>query len=213
MLHCLGSNNPALEDLKLLGIDGSNVEATDNNSVLTWEQTQSLQCLLNGCRLLKDINLCNFKLSTSDIIYLVNHSIHLLRFGFGCCNICDNGLIITKEADKLKYLKQLQLDGNPNITDESIMNLVKGCQNLKVVNIEYCPKLTDASLFSIAANCPNLEFIYLTFDKVNITIVGLIQLLKKCPKLTTIISGAVPIPVEIKSQLQRRKLSMTSSLS
>ena len=128
-----------------------------HGSVLTTEQTQSLQCLSNGCPLLKEMYIEYCKLSTSDIRYLLNHSIHLEIINFYGCNICDDGLIITKEADKLKYFKKLNLYDNPNITDESIINLVKRCHNLEYIDISWCPKLKDTSLFSIAANWLNLK--------------------------------------------------------
>ena len=200
LLRSLGSHNQALEELYISEVQ-DNVEA--NNTVLTREQSQSLQYLSNGCPLLKEAYFSSFKLSTSDISYLVNHSIHLEEVSFLRCNICDDGLIITKEADKLKYLKRLDLSDNPNITDQSIINLVKGCHNLKNIYIPNRSKLTDASLFSIAANCPNLDNIVLPFDKVNITIKGLKELLKKCPKLTGIKSFET-IPKSITKELKRR---------
>ena len=92
----------------------------------------------------------------------------------------------------------------PNITDDSFINLVKGCQNLWEINIEYCYSLTDTSLFSIADNCPNLGFITLSFDGVNITKVGLNELLNKCPKLIEISSDENYIPKEIRQQLKKR---------
>ena len=87
----------------------------------------------------------------------MNHSIHLENLTLSHCNICDDGLIITKEADKLKYLKQLDFSDNSNITEESIINVAKRCQNLEDINIHGCDKLTDTSLFSIATNCPNSQ--------------------------------------------------------
>ena len=135
---------------------------------------------------MKEIEFKGFKFSTSDISYLVNHSIHLEKVSFQECNICDDGLIITKEADKLKYLESLNFFGNSNITDESIINLVNGCHNLENINLRGCPKLTDTSLFNIATNCPNLEKLYLNFKIFEQTTAGLIELLKKCPKLTCI---------------------------
>ena len=205
LLRCLGSNSPALEELHASGVEED--EADGSNFVLTREQCQSLQCLSNGCFLLKEIWLCNFKFPTSDVNYLVNHSIHLEEVSFIRCSICDDGVIIIKEADKLKYLKLLKVFGNPNIIDESILNLIKGCPSLKVVNINECGKLTDTCLFSIAANCPNLETIGLDFDDVNITVLGLIELLNKCPKLTDI-TPSDSVPVEIKNELKQRKNSM-----
>ena len=207
LLHSLGSYNPALEKLRLLRVGNDNRD----NTTLTSEQSQSLQCLSNGCLLLKEIDLCNFKVSTSDFIYLVNHSIHLEKLFFDTCNICDDGIIINKEADKLKYLKLLRLTHNLKITDESIINLVKGCHNLKNIRIDYCSKLTDISLFNIAANCPNLESVYLYFDDDKITKSGLKELLKKCSKLVDIDNtGNVNIPHKIENELNKRKQALAS---
>ena len=196
LLHCLGSHNPALEILSL-GYSGEFYhddprtrdiyDLTINSTVeLTKEQCQSLQCLSDGCPLLNSILLKNLKLSTPDIVYFINHSIHLEEVIVLGCKLCDDGLVITKEEDKLKYLKTLNLKCNPSIDDESIVNLVKGCHNLEYIIIGGCPKLTDTSLFSIAASCPSLKFIELNFDKLtlpNMTELGLNQLLKMCPNL------------------------------
>ena len=215
LLNSLGSHNLALELISVgkdYDDDDDEVEVNYNNTVLTTEQTQSLQCLSNGCPLLKEIILGKCKLSTSDVSYLVNHSIHLETLKLSYCNICDDGLIITKEADKLKYLKRLGLSFNRNITDESIINLIKGCHNLELIAITKCLKLTGTSLFNIAANCPNLRKIFLSFLKVNVTISGLMELLKYCPKLVEILSK-YPIPVYVNNELNRRKLTMISTLS
>ena len=122
LLHSLGNHNSALEKLHVSGL--RNTQPNIGNSILTREQCQSLQRLSNGCPLLKEIYLSTSQLSslsTSDISYLVNNSIHLENIFFGTCNICDDELIIAKEADSLKYLKHLYLSYNPNITDKSIM--------------------------------------------------------------------------------------------
>ena len=209
LLKNFGCHNSALEKLQISVEDDGEV----NNTVLTNEQCQSLQCLSNGCPLLKKIWLRNFKLSSSDISYLVNHSIHLETLVLYRCNICDDGLIITKEAGKLKYLKRLGLSFNPNVTDESIINLIKGCHNVHFIDIDYCHKLTDTSLYNIAANCPNLRKIYLPFDGIKITIVGLIELLKKCPNFFEIATGLgfKRIPDKIQKELKNRKMLITKS--
>ena len=205
LLQCLGSFNPALEVLTIW----RDYEDGANDNILTREQNQSLQCLSNGCPLLKEIYLLGCKLSTSDISYLVNHFIHLEKLTLTYCKICDDGLIISKVTDKLKYLKKLSLFRNSNIIDESIINLVKGCHNLKDIDIEKCTKLTDTSLFSIAANCPNLKKIYLDFRYINRTEEGLAELLTNCPQLVEIEPGwDRSISNEIKSELKRRKMLM-----
>ena len=207
LLHSLGRYNPILEKLALYGgyDDDGHEEDITTNTMLTRQQCQSFQCLSNGCPLLKDIILCNCKLSTSDVHYLVNHSIHLEELVLNRCNICDDGLIITKEADKLKHLKLLDLPFNPNITDDSIINLIKGCLNLEEIDILVCTKLTDAALFSIADNCPNLTEILLNYDNIYQTVLGLIRLLKSCPKLVDIESCNEDIPDEIIDEIDARK--------
>ena len=49
------------------------------------------------------------------------------------CNICNDGLIITNEEDIYKNLKLLYVSQNPNITDESIINLIKRCHKLEYI--------------------------------------------------------------------------------
>ena len=203
LLHSLGSHNPALETLSVWRFHDE-LEANGNDTALTNEQSQSLQCLSNGCPLLKEIQFSNYKLSTSDISYLVNHCVHIEDLNLFFCNICDDGLIITKETNKLKYLKRLDLSINSNITDECITNLIKGCHSLVDVDISRCSTLTDNSLFDIAANCPNLETIKLPFDDIKITILGLIVLFKKCPKLVEFVSNGDRIPKRIRKQLNKR---------
>ena len=91
---CVASHNQALEKLTLVG-DGDNRGV--NSTALTWEQRQPLQCLSNGYYLLKEIDFQSFsncKLSTYDVIYLVNHSIRLENVRLYKCNICDDGFII-----------------------------------------------------------------------------------------------------------------------
>ena len=192
LLRCLGYHNPALEKLSLWKVKSEDVMAIDNNTILTREQCRPLHCLSNGWPLLKEIDLTRCKFSTPDVSYLVNHSIHLEVLILVTCSICDDGLIITKEADKLRYLKCLYLWHNPHITDESMINIVKGCYNLDTINIRECPKLTDASLFNIAANCPNLKNITLSVDGINITENGLTELVDKCLKLIDIEAKNIP---------------------
>ena len=182
LLHSLSRYSPALEVLELNNYGSYNYE--NNNDIVISQQSTSLQSLSNGCPLLHTLNLYNFKnLSTSDISYLLNHSTNLQSLCLSRCNLCKDGGVITKDEDKLKYLKILKFYESLHITDESIINIVKGCYNLEDVDIRR--KLTNACLFSIAQICPNLKGIYLDFDNhVNITTGGLFGLFIKCSKLT-----------------------------
>ena len=145
------------------------------------------------------------KLSTSNISYLVNHTTKMRILYLSRCDLCEDGGVITKDEGKLKYAECLELNNNAYLNDESIINLVKGCHNLEYIDIENCPKLTDASLFSIAENCPNLNEIHLDFDNVNMTTLGLIELLKKCLKLSDIFSKVEKLPTVINVKLKKRK--------
>ena len=98
LLRSFGSYNPAIEKLTVWRHLNEVEEAIDNDIILTREQSQSLQYLSSGCPLLKIIEISDCKLSTPDVSYLVNHSIHLEVLRPYCCNICDDGLTITKEA-------------------------------------------------------------------------------------------------------------------
>ena len=200
LFHCLSNYNPSLESLSVLPFNLSTLQPSE--TVIN----DSLRCLSNGFPLLSRISISdsNTRISCQAITYLVNHSIHLKFLDLSYCCIHDDGLIVTNETDKLKYLKSLDLAG-ADITDESIINLVKGCHNLEEIYIQGCPKLTDTSLFSIAANCPQLKIIQLDFYGNRITNRGLQELLDECPKLIKIDSRGKALPYEIEKELMRRR--------
>ena len=135
-----------------------------------------------GGPLVRKIRLRNMKLPTLGINYLINNFTQLEVLKLTCCNICDDGLIITKNCGKLKHLKYLDLSYNHNLTDESFINIIKGCRNLETILIYHFIKLTDASLFSIAENCPNLKKLF-PISKNMITNIGLNALKNKCLQL------------------------------
>ena len=208
IFSCLGNYNHELEILSLnfSGYEESTVQSTE--TVIN----DSLRCLSNGCPLLRDFSIrSKTRISTQAVTYLVNHSICLENLCLSKCCICDDGLIITKEADKLKHLTTLSLSFNNNITDDSIINLVTGCHSLKDIDIDSCPLITDISLFSIAANCPQLKSVDVYFNNNKTTRRGLNELLNKCPHLIYLgIVIAVLVP-EIYEELNRRQLLRDSS--
>ena len=200
LLYCLGSHNRYLEKLD---IESTNVleEPTD----LPTSITESLRCLLNGCPLLWELSVNNISLSTQAIIYIANNSIHLQTLSLNSCYVFDDTLVFTKEMDKLKYLKKLDLSFNDSLTDKNFINLIEGCHDVKEIRILDCRELTNDSLFSIAKNCPQLEYIELDFYENGsvITIAGLRELLLKCPNLIKI--GSDDLPDEIELELEYRK--------
>ena len=123
-----------------------------------------VKSLSNGCPLLFEFTISNIRVSSQAVTYLVNHSTHLETLDLYACSLCDDGLVITKEADKLKCLKKLGLSINRKIADENIVNLVKGSHNLEKISEENFSLVTDDSLFSIAVNCPQLKTISVDFD-------------------------------------------------
>ena len=197
LFHCLGNFNPSLTRLNLFSFRLSTL--SPENVI-----NDSLRCLSNGCPLLSQFTIANTRVSAQAITYLVKHNIHLETLILSFCCICDDRLTITKEADKLKHLKRLDLSYNRNINDESIINLVKGCHTLEKIYIQGCPKLTDSCLFSIAANCPQLKTIYMDFDGNQITKRGLKELFNKCPKFIEIFSH-YRLPNQIQDEMSRRR--------
>ena len=100
----------------------------------------------------------NINLSTQCFNCLINNCTQLEELTLQSADICHDGLIVTKESNKLKYLKSLIIDIDKNITNESFINIIQGCHNLETIITYGSHKLlTDASLICIAANCPNLK--------------------------------------------------------
>ena len=206
LLRCLGTYSHSLQSIH---ISLTPAPLSQLPILLSRAKRNILQCLSNGCPLLKEISLYWFKLFASDVSYLINHSIYLEVLTLCRCYISDDEVVITKEADKLQHLKRLCLHYNDNITDESIINLVKGCHDLEYIAIASCDKLTDASLFSIAANCPNLETIILDFENAHLTEIGFKELLNKCPKLLQLLDERQQLfllSFDIKKELLRRNI-------
>ena len=176
---------------------------------MTSEESTSLQSLSNGYPLLHTLTCHGFKsLSTLNICYLLNHTTKLRKLNLDLSQVCQDGGVIAKDEGKLKYLEKLELcSSNEYITDESVINIVKGCYNLEYIDIRGCSKITDTCLFSIAENCPNLKTIYLDFGSSSgITLLGLLELFKKCLNLTEIDpDGEEGLPDIIEELLRQRK--------
>ena len=171
----LGTYNPLFEELTLIN--------HYNNPVIC--TLEPIKVFSMGCPLVRKIVWNNMQLSTTECFnHLINNCTQLEELTLEKCRVCKDGLIITKESDKkLQNLKNLNLSGNDNLTDESFINIIKGCYNLKTIRIHYRHKLTDASLMSIAANCPNLEALYFHKAGNKFRDIGINELKTKCLQL------------------------------
>ena len=111
-------------------------------------------------------------LSSECITHLINNCTQLEELSLERYQKNNDGLTIAKAYDKLQNLKSLNVSLNRNLTDESCINIIRGCHNLLGIDIVECFKLTDASLISIANNCPNLQQLYFE-NYISFTNIGL----------------------------------------
>ena len=173
LLWYLGNYNPLLEELEVSSLYKS----------IKFCTIECIKVFTMGCTLLRKIDFHNIKLSTQSVNHIINNVNLLEELNLYYCRICKDGFIITKDDNaKLQNLKYLDLSDSFNLTDESFINIIKGCRNLETILIYHCIKLTDASLFSIAANCPNLKKLF-PISKNMITNIGLNALKNKCLQL------------------------------
>ena len=172
LLWYLGNYNPLLEELEVSSLYKS----------IKFCTIECIKVFTMGCTLLRKIDFHNIKLSTQSVNHIINNVNLLEELNLYYCRICKDGLIVTKDRGKLQHLKYLDLSYNHNLTDESFINIIKGCRNLETILIYHCIKLTDASLFSIAANCPNLEEHFKESNK-SFTNIGYNELKTKCLQL------------------------------
>ena len=178
ILLFLGTYNSMIDDLELI--------CYYSDFVMRCITTESMRIFSMGCSVLTKLEISNINLPTQGINHLINYATQLEKLTFQSCDICDDGFIITKDNNKLKHLKILNVSHNVNINDESFINIINGCYNLEHIVISKCDELTDASLFNIAANCPNLKELYVNkYNNTNFTDFGLEELKAECIHLDT----------------------------
>ena len=193
LLSCLGTYNPLLKELilpfKNTTNTNTNTESDVHNSNQSSMLIESIKVFSICCFKLKRFEIYDFPLSTQGICHLINNCTQLEDLNFDYCDLCKDGLMITKDnndSNKLQNLKSLDLSYNFDITDESLMNLIEGCYNLETIWVYDCFKLTDASLICIAANCSNLkQFGFSNERDSKFTDIGLNELINKCLNLDT----------------------------
>ena len=159
LLKCLGTYNPLLEE-SIFYYDYTTSYQGNQGAGLV--NSESIKTFSMGCTKLKKFKSYNYSLPTQSVNYLINNCTQLEDLTLNDCDICNDGLIITKESHKkLQHLKNLNVSGNDYITDESFTNIIMGCNSIESVNISACEKLTDMSSFSIYLYAPNLKKLYI----------------------------------------------------
>ena len=102
---------------------------------------------------------------------------------WGCKNITDASLL--KVVKQCSNLQSLDLTGCENITDASLAKVGRGCSNLLLLNLSYCQNITDASLSEVGRGCSNLQTLNL-YCCTNITDASLVEVARGCLKLQTL---------------------------
>ena len=126
---------PNIETLKLGPTNISNVENFQ----------ESIQKLSN----LKSLNFhnnSNFKINWLKDLTIEN--LEVLDLGY-CSRVADEELVLLANH---KNLRILSLEGNKNITDTGLSQLLEELENLEELNLEGCVQLTDEFLYSLKNN-------------------------------------------------------------
>jgi hypothetical protein len=89
-------------------------------------------------------------------------------------------------AQYCNQLENINLMGNPDITDLSLIEIANSCKNLKIIKLDYCYQLTDDGIIATAINCLKLEFISL-YQNENVTDFSLFEISKNCSNLKVLI--------------------------
>lgn len=164
----------------------------------------------NNPKLLEiSLSLCD-QITDTAIISLANHCPRLTSVDFAFTGIGDNGVVAV--AEKCRELVHVNLNYCENITDNAIIALANQCPKLTSIDfsnttindksvitlVDHCPKLTEVSLkncnnitvavlIALAKNCHNL--VKINVENTKVTYNDLIDLSKKCNKLSIIIPG------------------------
>jgi len=161
--------NTQLKYLKLSGCK----RLTDDSSISVARSCTAIEML--------DMTRCP-KISDRGIIQISSQlpNLHTLLLyassGFG-----DQG--VSSIFSSLTRLEILDLCGTGQLTDNGLKPCISTKHpRLRKLNLGWCPKLTDDSLVSIASGCENLEYVYLLGNP-NMTMEGLTALSRGCSRI------------------------------
>jgi hypothetical protein len=129
----------------------------------------------------------NRELSSFAISWLYNRSIKIRHLKFKRSET-DIAMKVSRFGSSLHQLSI----SDPNIVDESIIEIVANCLNLQSIELLDC-SITDKSIIRLAECCPDLHSIFVSFCA-NITDTSIIRLAEKCTKLQILdLSGCINI--------------------
>jgi F-box/leucine-rich repeat protein 2/20 len=125
-----------------------------------------------------------FKVNITDLslIEISNNCKNLTVLNIGnCVAVTDNGVIaVTK---KCLNLENLDISNNENVTDLSLIEISKNCtKHLKTLNVRHCDQITVDGVIAILKRCLNLEAIYISNNEIA-TDLRLIEVAKNNKKL------------------------------
>jgi uncharacterized protein YjbI with pentapeptide repeats len=94
----------------------------------------------------------------------------------------NNGIL--KEIACFSNLKKLDVSTHVSITDEGIENLTKNQTKLTYITLDNCSNITEATILSIVRNCPNIQGISALYcQNCNISSQTLLEISEKLKKL------------------------------
>lgn len=196
LVDSLGMYCPLLEELVVINAGFVNLETTNNT-------TGALKSLAEGCPLLRKFHFHGCILPAEGVTHLVDHCAALTDLSFLSCKDMSDQVLV--EIGRLKHVHHLNISNCAGITDNGIKALVTmNGSNLHSMNICGCQCLTDATLASLMEHCPNLISLHISNKHDNMTLVGLLRLLQKCPKLVDY-KGVYSGVEEISNEINLRK--------
>ncbi|XP_019851981.1 PREDICTED: F-box/LRR-repeat protein 13-like [Amphimedon queenslandica] len=109
------------------------------------------------CRNLMYLNLSFCEHISDTGVELLTQLSNLVDLDVTGCSLTDLGVIALGQNKKLMHLGLSEVD----VTDDAIIKMAKGLNNLQIINLSCCEALTDACVQALAFNCQLLIKVYL----------------------------------------------------
>ncbi|XP_044010309.1 uncharacterized protein LOC122853964 [Aphidius gifuensis] len=168
--------------------DPEDVPASSVTSVLSPE-TEALMTVISNMKNLESVTIkLDYGFTDEFFINLINNSKNLKLLNVRASNITDKGLIAVNNLHQLEYfdLGLIETDSeNKFITDQSIQCLFN--KEMSSLDISNCTQVTNSSIIELVKNLPNLQSLHIKNTKATIELVDEIAKLTKDRELSLII--------------------------